>query len=57
VPYVGVQYVDVPQFEALGLSVGQQIAGAIAGKESVSQALQTSQSDASAYSPAQLSGG
>ena len=27
VPYVGVQYVDIPQFESLGLTVGQQIAG------------------------------
>jgi sorbitol/mannitol transport system substrate-binding protein len=56
VPYVGVQYVDVPQFETLGLQVGQQIAGAIAGTESVSQALQTSQSYASAYTPSELSG-
>jgi sorbitol/mannitol transport system substrate-binding protein len=57
VPYVGIQYVDVPQFESLGLQVAQQISGAIAGTESVTQALQTSQSDASAYTPAQLSGG
>jgi sorbitol/mannitol transport system substrate-binding protein len=56
VPYVGVQYVDIPQFENLGVEVGQQIAGAIAGTESVSQALSTSQSDASQYTPAELSG-
>jgi sorbitol/mannitol transport system substrate-binding protein len=56
VPYVGVQYVDVPQFETLGMSVGQQIAGAIAGTESVSQAIAASQSAASAYTPQQLSG-
>jgi sorbitol/mannitol transport system substrate-binding protein len=56
VPYVGVQYVDIPQFETLGLQVGQQIAGAIAGTESVTQALQNSQSYASAYSPSELSG-
>jgi sorbitol/mannitol transport system substrate-binding protein len=56
VPYVGVQYVDIPQFAALGLTVGQQIAGAIAGTESVSQALQAAQSAASAYTPQQLSG-
>jgi len=55
-PYVGIQYVDIPQFETLGVQVGQQIAGAIAGTESVSQALKTSQADASAYTPAQLSG-
>ncbi len=57
VPYVGIQYVDIPQFESLGLTVAQQIAGAIAGTESVSQALQASQSAASQYTAAQLSGG
>ncbi len=57
VPYVGVQYVDIPQFESLGLQVGEQIAGAIAGTESVSQALSTSQADASVYTPAELAGG
>jgi len=57
VPYIGIQYVDIPQFESLGLLVGQQIAGAIAGTESVSQALSTSQSDASQYTPAELSAG
>ena len=56
VPYTGIQFVDIPQFESLGVAVGQQIAGAIAGTESVSQALQTSQSDASQYTPAQLAG-
>jgi sorbitol/mannitol transport system substrate-binding protein len=57
VPYVGIQYVDIPQFESLGVQVAQQIAGAIAGTESVSQALKTSQADAAQYTPAQLSGG
>jgi sorbitol/mannitol transport system substrate-binding protein len=56
-PYVGIQYVDIPQFESLGVQVAQQIAGAIAGTESVSQALKTSQADASQFTPAQLSGG
>ncbi len=56
VPYVGIQYVDIPQFESLGVEVGQQIAGAIAGTETVSQALSASQSDASQYTPAELSG-
>lgn len=56
VPYVGIQYVDVPQFETLGLTVGQQIAGAIAGTETVTQALQAAQSAASAYTPQELSG-
>jgi sorbitol/mannitol transport system substrate-binding protein len=57
VPYVGVQYVDIPQFESLGVTVGQQIAGAIAGTESVSLALQASQSAASQYTPAELAAG
>jgi sorbitol/mannitol transport system substrate-binding protein len=57
VPYVGIQYVDIPQFESLGVTVGQQIAGAIAGTESVSQALTAGQAAASQYTPAQLSAG
>jgi sorbitol/mannitol transport system substrate-binding protein len=56
VPYVGIQFVDIPQFETLGVEVGQQIAGAIAGTESVSQALSASQSDAAAYTPSELAG-
>jgi len=57
VPYVGIQYVDIPQFESLGVTVGQQIAGAIAGTESVAQALKASQQAAAAYTPQQLAGG
>jgi sorbitol/mannitol transport system substrate-binding protein len=57
VPYIGIQYVDIPQFETLGVEVGQQIAGAIAGTETVSQALSASQADASQYTPAELSAG
>jgi sorbitol/mannitol transport system substrate-binding protein len=56
-PYVGIQFVDIPQFESLGVQVAQQVAGAIAGTETVKQALSTSQSDAAAFTPAQLSGG
>src|SRR5258708_4579814 len=57
VPYVGIQFVDIPQFETLGVQVGQQIAGAIAGTQTVAQALKTSQSDAAVYTPQQLAGG
>jgi sorbitol/mannitol transport system substrate-binding protein len=57
VPYVGIQYVDIPQFESLGVQVGQQIAGAIAGTESVNQALSAGQAAASQYTPAELSAG
>jgi sorbitol/mannitol transport system substrate-binding protein len=57
VPYVGIQFVDIPQFETLGVTVGQQIAGAIAGTESVAQALKASQQAAAVYTPQQLAGG
>jgi len=56
-PYIGISYVDISQFENLGVQVGQQIAGAIAGTETVSQALQNSQDDAATYTPQQLAGG
>ena len=57
VPYTGITYVGIPQFESLGLTVARHIADAIAGRESVSQALQAGQSAASQYTPAQLAGG
>ncbi len=46
VPYVGVQFVDEPWFINLGTQVSQQISAAIAGTQSVTQALSTSQQDA-----------
>jgi sorbitol/mannitol transport system substrate-binding protein len=46
VPYVGVQFVDIPEFIDLGTIVSDQIAAAIAGTESVSAALTASQQDA-----------
>jgi len=46
VPYVGVQFVDIPEFVNLGTEVSNQISAAIAGNESVTQALSTSQQDA-----------
>lgn len=42
-PYKGVQYVDIPEFQAIGSSVGQTIAAALTGNNSVDQALQQSQ--------------
>ena len=48
VPYTGVQYVDIPEFEELGTQVSQQIAAAIAGTATVDQALQRSQQLAAA---------
>ena len=46
IPYTGVQFVDEPWFIALGTEVSNQISAAIAGTESVQQAITTSQSDA-----------
>jgi sorbitol/mannitol transport system substrate-binding protein len=43
VPYTGVQYVGIPEFQSIGTTVGQNIAGALAGKMSVEQALKNSQ--------------
>ena len=47
VPYTGVQFIDEPWFINLGTQVSNQISAAIAGTESVKQALATSQQDAS----------
>jgi len=44
VPYTGVQYVQIPEFTDIGDYVSQQVAGAIAGTQSVKQALEKSQS-------------
>jgi len=42
-PYAGVQYAAIPEFQAIGVGVGQQMSAALAGKVSVEQALKTSQ--------------
>ncbi|WP_199619450.1 ABC transporter substrate-binding protein [Paenibacillus alkalitolerans] len=43
VPYQGIQYVAIPEFQQLGTSVSQEIAVAIAGKQSVDEALNKAQ--------------
>ncbi len=43
VPYVGIQFVDIPEFQDLGTRVSQQMTAVIAGQESVGSALSTSQ--------------
>ncbi len=43
VPYVGVQYVDIDEFQQLGDQVSQEFAKVIAGNETVDQALQKAQ--------------
>ena len=46
VPYTGIQYVGIPEFQDLGTKVSQQFAAVLAGNESVADALKTAQSDA-----------
>ena len=43
VPYTGVQYVGIPEFQAIGTQVGQMIAAALAEQRSVDQALSAAQ--------------
>ncbi|KAK3604132.1 hypothetical protein CHS0354_001939 [Potamilus streckersoni] len=45
-PYVGVQFAAIPEFQAIGVAAGQQIASALAGKISVKQALKNAQQSA-----------
>ena len=42
-PYQGVQFVGIPEFQAIGTSVGQQISAALAGQKSVADALKAGQ--------------
>ena len=43
VPYTGIQFVGIPEFQDLGTRVSQQISAAIAGQKSVEDALEQSQ--------------
>ena len=42
-PYVGVQFAAIPEFQAIGIAVGQQMSAALAGKTTVEQALKAGQ--------------
>jgi sorbitol/mannitol transport system substrate-binding protein len=42
-PYVGAQYVGIPEFQAIGTQVGQTMAAALTGQMKVEQALKTAQ--------------
>lgn len=43
VPYVGVQFVAIPEFQGLGTAVGQQFSAALAGSVTADQALKNAQ--------------
>ena len=45
VPYVGVSYVGIPEWQDIGTDVGQQIAAAVSGQESADAALKQAQAD------------
>lgn len=42
-PYTGVQFAAIPEFQAIGIAVGQQLTAALAGQISVEEALEESQ--------------
>ncbi len=42
-PYVGVQFAAIPEFQAIGTAVGQQMTAALAGQISVEEALEKAQ--------------
>ena len=42
-PYVGVQFAAIPEFQAIGTTVGQQMSAALAGQKSVDAALKAGQ--------------
>jgi ABC-type glycerol-3-phosphate transport system substrate-binding protein len=43
VPYTGVQFVAIPEFQGIGTTVGQNIAAALSGSDTVAAALEKSQ--------------
>ena len=42
-PYIGIQFVAIPEFQGIGTTVGQPIAAALAGQMTVDEALATAQ--------------
>ena len=46
VPYTGVQFVAIPEFQGLGTAVGQIFADALAGNKTVDEALAEAQATA-----------
>ncbi len=57
VPYTGLQFVGIPEFQDLGTRVAQQISAAIAGQQTVQEALEQSQSYAETVAESYQDGG
>ncbi len=47
IPYVGVQYVTIPEFQAIGTQVGKLVSGALAGQMSIDKVLEDAQASVS----------
>jgi sorbitol/mannitol transport system substrate-binding protein len=47
VPYTGIQYVSIPEFQAMGTTVGQLVAAALTGQSSVDSTLKQAQASVS----------
>ena len=45
-PYMGIQFAAIPEFQSIGISVGQQMSAALSGKTTVEAALKASQTAA-----------
>ena len=45
-PYMGIQFAAIPEFQSIGIAVGQQMSAALAGKTTVEAALKASQTAA-----------
>ena len=46
VPYTGITFVGIPEFQSLGTTVGQNVAGLVTGKTSLEQTLKLNQNEA-----------
>jgi sorbitol/mannitol transport system substrate-binding protein len=46
VPYTGITFVGIPEFQSLGTVIGQNISGLVSGKASIDQVLKSNQSQA-----------
>jgi sorbitol/mannitol transport system substrate-binding protein len=47
VPYTGIQYVSIPEFESIGTTVGQLVAAALTGQSSIDATLKQAQASVS----------
>jgi len=43
VPYTGVQFVAIPEFQGIGTTVGQEFSAALAGQKTAEEALSSAQ--------------